>query len=182
METDIKCDLEINEIYYNINSYDTNTNLDKINLEFLHPDIKRDLEMNEIYYEKHINSSEYYIKQKYVDQFLGTKYENYISICNSSKYSYGRNYSLYCVCKFYTIYFNSLKKKYYMRNSPEYNIIFSSDNWDIMKLFITDFIDEYINKINKDKEEKIQKMFEDIRKYILIEGISKEKFVSMIKL
>jgi hypothetical protein len=158
------------------------TDLNKINLEFLHPDIKNDIVMNDFYYEKYINSSEYCIKQKYVDQFFGTKYENYITICNSSKYHSGENYSLYSVCKFYTIYFNYLTKKYYMKNSPEYNTIFSTDNWSEMKLFITDFIDEYINKINNDKEEGIKKMFEDVRKYILIKGISKENFVNMIKL
>jgi hypothetical protein len=153
----------------------------KFNIDFLHSDIKRDLEMNEMYYEKYVNS-EYSIKKKYVDQFFGTKYENYIDILNSSKYNIEENYSLYSVCKFYTIYFNYLTKKYYMKNNPEYDTIFSTNDWCEMKLFIMNFIDSYINKINQDEEERIRKMFEDVRKYILIKGITKENFIDMIKL
>jgi len=157
-------------------------NIYKSNLKMLHPDIQRDIEMNEMYYEKYINSSENYIKQKYIDQFFETKYENYISISSNIKYCSGENYSIYSICKFYAIYFNNIKNEYYFKNTFDYNIIFTTNDWIKMKEFIIKFIDEYINNIKEEEEKKIKKMFEDIRKYILIKGISKEEFVNMIKL
>jgi translation elongation factor EF-G len=172
-ERDIKInDKDKNKNYLNYN----------FNLHLLHDDVRRDLEMRDMYYEKYINSSEYYIKTKYVDQFFESKYENYISISTLIKYLLDNELSLYNVCKFYAIYFNYSNKNYYFRISPENINIFISDNWSDMKVFLMNFIDEYVDKINEKKEEKEKKMFEDIRKYILLKGISRKDFADMIKL
>ena len=163
----------------NENNIEMNHN---IYIKLLHPDVRRDLEMNDMYYEKYINSTEYYTKQQYVDQFFQTKYENYITVSNFINGFFNDELSLYNVCNFYKIYFNYSKKMYYFRTSPENKNIFSTDNWADMKSFLMNFIDEYIDRLNKDKEEKERLMFEDIRKYILIKGISRKDFVDMIEL
>jgi len=169
--------IKINDIYKDMNylNYD-------FNLYLLHPDIRRDLEMSNMYYEKYINSTEYSIKKKYVDQFFESKYENYITISKFTTYLFNNELSLYNICNFYKIYFNYLDKNYYFRISPENINIFIADNWEDMKVFLMSFIDEYIDKINKEKEEKEQKMFDEIRKYILLRGISRKDFADMIKL
>lgn len=174
-------DIQLNNICKNTNI--TSNYLDNdIDFHILHDDVRRDLEMHNMSYEKYINSSEYYVKQKYVDQFFESKYEKYISICSFINVFRTDEISLYNVCNFYKIYFNSSHKKYYFRTCPENANIFSSDNWPDMKVFLINFIDEYLDKINKDKAEKERLMFEDIRKYILIKGISRQDFVDMIKL
>jgi hypothetical protein len=171
-------DIQLKDIYKDINK---DINYD-FNLYLLHDDVRRDLEMRDMYYEKYINSSEYYIKTKYVDQFFESKYENYISICFFINFFYEDELSLYNVCNFYKIHFNYSHKKYYFRMSPENINIFITDNWPDMKVFLMNFIDEHIDKINIEKETREKKMFEEIRKYILLKGISRKDFVDMIKL
>ena len=153
-----------------------------LDLYLLHPDIQHDLEMRNMYYNKYINSSDFYIKTKYVNQFFESKYENYISICSFINFFNEDELSLYNVCNFHRINYNYLNQKYYFRIIPENINIFITDNWPDMKVFLMNFIDEYIDKINIEKEEKEKKLFEEIRKYILIKGISREDFANMIKL
>lgn len=178
-----KYDENKNVISLNTDIYKDQNNLNyDFNIELLHPDIRHDLEMRHMYYQKYINSSEYCINKKYIDQFFESKYENYITVSNFINVFFNDELSLYNVCNFYKIYFNYPKKMYYFRTSPENKNIFSTDNWPDMKKFLINFIDDYIDKINKDKAEKERLMFEDIRKYILIKGISRKDFADMIKL
>jgi len=171
----------LNFLYSDIYKDENHLNYD-FNIELLHPDIRRDLEMSDMCYEKYIGSTEYSINKKYIDQFFESKYENYITISKFINVFFNEELSLYNVCNFYKIYFNYSTKIYYFRISPENENIFSSDNWPDMKVFLMSFIDEYIDKINKDKVEKERLMFEDIRKYILLKGISRKDFADMIKL